>query len=289
LLESTLAGHHLTAFLGLLDTEMLTFQYVNASHYPPYLIRDKEIIPLDTDGLFVGMFDDPQYEQKCIQLNQNDKLFLYTDGLLNVFNGTAKEKAVSNLQRELKRYCESPIRQVVNNIAVHIEDEPGDDIFILGLQILKKRSRRKTLTISSIPSEVKRVEDSLLPAISAKGYGERTLFGIKLAVEEAVINAIKHGNRMDSTKKVKIDFEIGEDKVKISVADEGEGFDISAVPDPTKPENIGNDSGRGLVLMKAYMDSVEFNEKGNEVRLLKYAPWYSGAERSEENAFATQK
>lgn len=282
LLESTLAGHHLTAFLGLLDSEMLTFQYVNASHCPPYLLRDGEVEPLDTDGLFVGMFEDPRYEQKSVQLERGDKLVLFTDGLIRMFDGGSKEEALSSLQENLGQHSSLPVRDLVHRLSDHIVEEPEDDVLILAMELLRKKARRKSLTISSIPTEVARIEDTILPALSAKGYGERAMFAVKLALEEAVINAIKHGNQLDTTKKVNVDFVIDEDKIKISVADEGEGFDPAAVPDPREEENITSDYGRGLLLMRAYMDSVTYNDKGNKVTMVKYAPWYSGtAEKSE--------
>jgi sigma-B regulation protein RsbU (phosphoserine phosphatase) len=284
LLESTLAGHHLTAFLGLLDSEMLTFQYVNASHCPPYLLRDGEVRALDTDGLFVGMFDEPRYEQKSIQLERGDKLFLFTDGLIRMFNSGSKEEALTNLQGHLRENSSLPVRDLMHRVSEHIVEEPEDDVLILTMELLRRRARRKTISISSIPSEVGRIEDTILPSLSARGYGERALFAVKLALEEAIINAIKHGNQLDTTKKVDVDFTIGENKVEISVADEGEGFDPESVPDPRMEENIEAHSGRGLLLMRAYMDSVNFNEKGNRVTMVKYAPWSSATPAEQKNS-----
>ena len=274
LLECTLAGHHLTAFLGLLDSEMLTFQYVNASHCPPYLLRKGSAVPLDTDGLFVGVFEDPQYEQKCIQLERNDRLFLFTDGLLRGLTGGEKQTAVARLQQCLYERSDLPVRDLVHQISGQIAEEPGDDAVILALELLRLRARKKTITIASIPSELSRVEDTVLPALAAKGYGERALFAVKLALEESIINAIKHGNQLDSTKRVTIEFRLDDDKTVVSVEDEGEGFDPASVPDPTTDEHLEDFSGRGLVLMRAYMDSVKFNEKGNKVTMIKYAPWH---------------
>ena len=74
---------------------------------------------------------------------------------------------------------------------------------------------------------------------------------------------------------VTVGFTLGEDKVVISVADEGEGFDPDSVPDPTLDENLGIARGRGLVLMRAYMDSVQFNRVGNKVTMTKLAPWHT--------------
>jgi serine/threonine-protein kinase RsbW len=106
-----------------------------------------------------------------------------------------------------------------------------------------------------------------------KGYGERNIFAVKLALEEAVINAIKHGNELDDTKKVTVSFYIDEDRALISVADEGPGFKPDDVPDPTDDENLLATSGRGLALIRAYMDEVRFNDKGTEITMVKDAPW----------------
>ena len=275
LLESTLAGHHLTAFLGLLDTEMLTLQYVNASHCPPYLIRDNEAKALDTEGLFVGMFEDAQYEQRCVQLKQDDRLFLYTDGLLRSFDSGPKEQAVKELQDFLCEHGSLSVRQLVGAVYEQVEEEPEDDVLVLSLQLARARASEKRIAIPSIPSEIARVENSVLPALSAKGYGERSLFAVKLALEEAVMNAIKHGNQLDSTRKVKIDFALEEEKLRLTVADEGEGFDPATIPDPTEEGRIECNCGRGIALMRAYMDSVTYNERGNKVTMVKYAPWHT--------------
>jgi len=273
-LESSRAGHHLTAFLGVLDTEILTFQYVNASHPTPYLLRDGEVTPLDTDGLFVGMFDDPQYEQKYLQLRKKDKLFMLTNGLILEFSGGHTDSAVTSLQHFLRKESAAPIGDLVHTVAGRVSRQPEDDVAILGVELLRPQARHKTIEISSIPSEMRRVEDVILPALSARGYGERSLFAVKLALEEAVINAIKHGNELDPTKKVTIDFELHEGKAVFAVTDEGDGFDPDAIPDPTTVEQIESSYGRGLVLMRAYMDSVAYNETGNKVTMMKNAPWH---------------
>jgi serine/threonine-protein kinase RsbW len=117
------------------------------------------------------------------------------------------------------------------------------------------------------------VEDAILRAMGRHGYGERDQFGMKLALEEAVTNAIMHGNRMNRSKKVTIDFTVDDKKVELAVADEGPGFDSAKVPDPTRGEALERPCGRGIVLMKAYMDDVRYVPPGNKVVLTKRAPW----------------
>ncbi|MHC4788542.1 MAG: ATP-binding SpoIIE family protein phosphatase, partial [Planctomycetota bacterium] len=272
LLRSTLAGHFLTAFLAVLDTELLTLQYVNASHCSPFIMRDGEVTPLDTEGLFVGMFEDPQYEQKGMQLEQHDRIFFYTDGLLRGFKGEDRHEAQGRLRRYLIENSDLSVDQMVQQLA-DLMTEPEDDVALMGLELLLEKAQRKEIVIPSLPRELPHAENAILPVLENKGYGERTIFAVKLALEEAVINAIKHGNELDDTKKVKISFSIDDDKSVFAISDEGEGFDPDEVPDPTAEDYLMATSGRGIALINAYMDEVRFNEKGNEITMIKYAPW----------------
>jgi serine/threonine-protein kinase RsbW len=120
----------------------------------------------------------------------------------------------------------------------------------------------------SIPSSAdagKAVVDEVLGQLKALRWNEPDLFGVRLALEEAVINAIKHGNRFDESKCVEIMCRVTQDLLHIEIADEGEGFVPEDVPDPTDPENLEKPSGRGIVLMRNFMSMVAYNESGNRV------------------------
>ena len=91
-------------------------------------------------------------------------------------------------------------------------------------------------------------------------------------MEEALVNAIKHGNGSDPSKTVTVGFAIDADSIELTIRDQGEGFDPSTVPDPTTVENIQRPSGRGIMLMRAYMDRVDYADGGRTVRLLKHNP-----------------
>ncbi|MCK4375787.1 MAG: SpoIIE family protein phosphatase [Candidatus Brocadiae bacterium] len=272
MLRSTLAGHYLTAFLAVLDTELLSLQYVNASHCSPFVIRNGEVIPLDTEGLFVGMFEDPQYEQKGMQLEQHDRLFFYTDGLLRGFEGEDRHESQRKLCQYLKENGQLGVEDLVAQLGMRMRT-PEDDVALMGVQLLLEKAQRKEMVIPSLPRELAHAESAILPVLENKGYGERAIFAVKLALEEAVINGIKHGNELDDTKKVTIGFAIDDSKAIISVADEGEGFNPDNLPDPTADEFLTATSGRGIALINAYMDEVRFNDKGNEITMIKYAPW----------------
>ena len=92
---------------------------------------------------------------------------------------------------------------------------------------------------------------------------------VHLALEEAFLNAAQHGNKLDPTKKVKIDYALTAEEIEISITDQGGGFNPNSVPDPRSDENLYKPDGRGLLLIQSYMDTVEFNESGNRVRMVK--------------------
>ena len=101
-------------------------------------------------------------------------------------------------------------------------------------------------------------------------FDEDTTYWIWLATQEAINNAIKHGNKMDQDKFVHLMMMSKGDEFQISVKDEGEGFDHTTIPDPTKPENLLKTNGRGLFYMRNFMDRVEYtNNQGTKVTLTK--------------------
>ncbi len=126
-----------------------------------------------------------------------------------------------------------------------------------------------TKSIPSDSSAGKQNIDILLAQLKFEACSEDFQFYIHLALEEAIVNAIKHGNQNDRRKRVHIVYKISSTQVYISIADEGEGFDPAAVPDPTTGPGLELPSGRGLLLMRAFMDQVLFNDRGNMVSMSK--------------------
>ena len=124
----------------------------------------------------------------------------------------------------------------------------------------------------AIPSDTSRgheVQERILGLLEEHAFPDKDTFGIKLALEEALVNAIKHGNGMDPDKNVRVCCEINGERVLIVDDDEGEGFDPADVPDPTEDDNLEKPSGRGLMLMRAFMTRIEYNDRGNRVLLEK--------------------
>jgi serine/threonine-protein kinase RsbW len=120
-------------------------------------------------------------------------------------------------------------------------------------------------TIPSRPEALKAVLEEILLQLARRRWNERELFGVRLSLEEAVVNAIRHGNGYDPNKSVDIVCRIEANLLHLEVQDEGPGFRPEDVPDPTEPENLENISGRGIMLMRSFMTRVEYNEIGNRV------------------------
>ena len=116
-----------------------------------------------------------------------------------------------------------------------------------------------SLEIESNPNNLLTVEEFVNYFAKDIGIDEARMNGLMLSVTEATTNAIIHANKCDEAKLVKIDVKVENGKVIITVKDEGVGFDPLQVPDPTEPENLLKDSGRGVYLMRFYMDDLKYN------------------------------
>jgi serine/threonine-protein kinase RsbW len=93
-----------------------------------------------------------------------------------------------------------------------------------------------------------------------------------VALDEAFVNAIKHGNRFDPQKLIRITADVSPAEAKFTIEDEGEGFDINNIPDPLDPENLFKTNGRGVLLIYNIMDEVIYNDRGNRLTMVKKAP-----------------
>ncbi len=125
----------------------------------------------------------------------------------------------------------------------------------------------KRLKIGSIMTNLRIIENAVDEITNAVGVNQDNYGKILVATLEAVNNAITHGNKANPQKMVDVEITFDKNEMKITVTDEGPGFNPASIPDPTLPENIEELSGRGVFLMKKLADSISFNEKGNSVTM----------------------
>jgi serine/threonine-protein kinase RsbW len=114
-------------------------------------------------------------------------------------------------------------------------------------------------------AELTDIIDAVVAAMKRAGYSSKDLFAVRLSLEEAGINAIKHGHRDCRGKPIRVSSQVGRDQVIVEVEDQGKGFDPHAVPDPLDEANMERSCGRGLLLMRCYTTWLSYNEYGNRV------------------------
>ena len=131
---------------------------------------------------------------------------------------------------------------------------------------------RVSYTLESTLASVNKAEQAAAEIAAKSGFDEDDCGRISMAVREATVNAILHGNRFDPAKRVTLAFQSTPDAVTVAVRDEGAGLDPSTVPDPLAPENLLRESGRGIFLIRAFMDEVHFRDlsPGNEITMIKF-------------------
>jgi len=140
-----------------------------------------------------------------------------------------------------------------------------------------KNSHGDTVTLErfldSTLESVDRAEELTVEQAEKAGLAEDDLHKIAMAVRESMVNAVVHGNRYNAHKKVRLSVSKGPRKFVVKIADEGEGFDYQGLPDPLAQENLLRHSGRGIFLIKAFMDDFQvrrLDPAGTEVTLVKY-------------------
>ena len=130
-------------------------------------------------------------------------------------------------------------------------------------------------TLESTLESVDKAEELVMKEGAAMGFEEDDQHHIGMAVRECMVNAVVHGNGYSKNKKVHLDIARSKESLTVTIGDEGAGFDMSSLPDPLAPENLLRQSGRGLLLIRAFMDEFDLHPRpggGTEVRLIKHLP-----------------
>ena len=131
---------------------------------------------------------------------------------------------------------------------------------------------RVSYTLDSTLETVDNAEQTASRIAAETGFDEDQVMQISMAVREAAVNAVLHGNAYDPGKKVKLDFERTAKDLVITIRDQGKGLDLAKIPDPLAPENLLKTSGRGIFLIRSFMDEVQIHpsQTGTEIKLVKH-------------------
>lgn len=128
-------------------------------------------------------------------------------------------------------------------------------------------------TTRKLPSQTSLIPNCsahVMEQISALSFSQEQIFQIKLSLEEALANAVVHGNQSSPDKAVEVSLRILDDALELTVLNQGEGFDFRSIDDPTLERNLTKVHGRGIFLIKANMDKVDFFDEGRGVRMVKF-------------------
>jgi len=127
---------------------------------------------------------------------------------------------------------------------------------------------RVTVSLTEDRARIDEIEQEIVGSIEREGYPKASAFAVRLAFEEAVINAFKHGHKdLPDDTEITVEYEIGPDRVHLVVHDQGPGFRPEEIPDPTLEENLEAVSGRGIMLIKAYMTEVVHTDDGRRLEM----------------------
>jgi serine/threonine-protein kinase RsbW len=131
---------------------------------------------------------------------------------------------------------------------------------------------RVSYTFESTLASVNKAEQAAAEVAAKSGFDEDDCGRIAMAVREATVNAVLHGNHYDPTKRVTVSFESTPDALTVTVRDEGSGLDPATLPNPLAPENLLKQSGRGIFLIRAFMDEIRFRtiSPGTEITMIKF-------------------
>lgn len=134
---------------------------------------------------------------------------------------------------------------------------------------MREEEHKKSFQVPSDLSEVQKASAKALAFLRPLELSQALLFDIRLCLEEALINAIKYGNKEDRQKPVKLEIEFSERDIRIAIEDEGEGFDPKKLVDCTESDNLLRTRGRGVYLIHQLMDKVQYNQRGNRLLMVK--------------------
>lgn len=143
----------------------------------------------------------------------------------------------------------------------------------------KPDTGKMTFTLPSTMESVSEVEAAAEKMATEAGFDEDELFKLAMAVREAAVNAVLHGNDYDPTKKIAVSLENTGKSLVMTIADQGNGLDPDSLPDPLAPENLMRGTGRGIFLIRSFMDEVRFRQldPGTELTMIKHLPAEGGA------------
>jgi len=267
------SGRYLSAIHMVYDLDRSMIRFTKAGHEAPCMIRaDGTVEMLDGDGFFLGIFENGQYEEKETPFEKGDRLYLFTDGAIDVCNSQGEPFGHQRLLELLVALQHIPVEEALAQVRLaledHVKDEAwSDDVTLLALENPPDIIEQRAWQMKAAPGEISQTIELITRFVHHSGLTEGQLPYMLIAVREAINNAVEHGSKADPDRIVEIRAISFANAVSVTVADSGEGFDPHTLPNPLAPEHLMKPRGRGVFLMKKFVDRVHFTHKANLVTL----------------------
>jgi len=278
-------GWFATAFYGKLNTSNGTFTYASAGHEQPiwYHAETGEVELLEAAGYPLGLFKSFPYETQEIELGEGDRIILYTDGITDAVDTDGRRFGHQNLLKLIADNSHLSGDNFTDTIIDAVMEftngkKQRDDIILAVLELQDDPWVNRSITFN----ESGELISDILEALTPYELDMQATYAIRLALDEALANAWRHGLKQDDGRTFDVSYLISDDGFSLRVKDSGAGFDHESLPDPTVEENLFKSSGRGVFLIRQMMDDVEYNELGNEMTVHKK---FSLAEDVDENSY----
>jgi serine/threonine-protein kinase RsbW len=212
---------------------------------------------------------------------------MFTDGIYQLYSDNVQiarkmfeKHALDELNNGTHKKLLDSLRDMYSKFTV--EESARDDVTAVAIEILTQSRKNQIkerlgfdtgdpvyLQFISYFEEMDSAISVILSTLDVYGYPDEAIRKMKITLTELLVNAILHGHKRDYTKKVTIGHVISRVKAEIAIMDEGPGYNPQALPDPTLPENLERDCGRGLFIVRHYVDEIDFNKSGNRIKIVK--------------------
>jgi len=277
-------GMFITLFMAVIDLENGQMEYCNGGHPPPFYYRasSPEVIPLKCGGPIVGQFAGTKYTSTKIEIGQGDRIFCYTDGLIEAVNGAGELYGLTRLERFFREGLGSDtekfshdVKNEIDRFSLEGKAEAIDDYTTLLVDIAgpEDDSHHYDYVLASRLDSLEKMHEDIDAIARRHAIPDESIHPFRVAVSEALTNAIIHAHGGDSSKKIRFAVDLNKERIMAVVIDEGPDPGISSFDGADPVGQPDAEGGRGLGLIKRLSDEAYFErlpEGGMEVRIVKY-------------------
>lgn len=280
----------ISALIFFLDLHNNRLNYCNAGLPPPvvYHKMGERVVSLGADGFCLGTKCKKSLEEGSVYLYPGDRLLIHSKSLYKILEGKNKFKKENGLNSWIIKHDKFSSSEIIKKLYRRYKQKRtlknnNLGISICLVEILSQSRKEKIkgklgfkkdnpvyLQYISYYEEMDKATGTILRDMDNMAFSDDTIRKMKVALTELLANAICHGNKEDHSKKIIIGHIVDSKEMTVSIMDEGEGYNPDKVEDPTTPENLSKDHGRGLFIVKNYVDEINLNEKGNRILIRKF-------------------